>query len=251
MKLSATEKQADFGERFVRHFRRLWLIALGQIRLGSGYRHQRAEEIVQESAMIAMAKLDQFDATQDDGAFLAWMTRIIQLTAKNEGRYEQRRQGLVFDEVMEGSTSSHARAKSAEGVPMPEMLFDVETVGADSEDLAEVGSLAAKESTMRAVKATTFDVGGDTAVVAKHVDDEMLRAIESIEHPARTCLLLKVVDEMSYREIATVLEIEVNTAMSHVHRAKRKLRQMLSPQVVTGVDSDIEVSPGQDAGGLI
>ena len=40
---------------------------------------------------------------------------------------------------------------------------------------------------------------------------------------------LRIVEDSSYEEIAAVLGISVNTAKSHLHQAKRLLRQKLQP----------------------
>lgn len=56
----------------------------------------------------------------------------------------------------------------------------------------------------------------------------VLEAVGGLEETARTCLLLRIVCEMSYREIATAMEIPEGTAMSHVHRSRMALRERLS-----------------------
>lgn len=55
-------------------------------------------------------------------------------------------------------------------------------------------------------------------------DDRMLNALSRLSEEARACLLLRVVDGLSYREISELLEIPEGTAMSHVHRSKKTLR---------------------------
>jgi len=59
-------------------------------------------------------------------------------------------------------------------------------------------------------------------------DDEVMRALENISDDARTCLLLKSVEKMSYKEIATLMQIPEGTAMSMVHRARTSLRKELA-----------------------
>lgn len=70
----------------------------------------------------------------------------------------------------------------------------------------------------------------DEAVVSgtsEPFDDECLAALEELAPQAKACLLLKVVEGLSYTEIATALEIAEGTAMSHVHRSKVYLRERL------------------------
>ncbi|MFG0283872.1 MAG: RNA polymerase sigma factor [Phycisphaerales bacterium JB039] len=57
---------------------------------------------------------------------------------------------------------------------------------------------------------------------------ELLAAVHTLEETPRTCLLLRIVCEMSYREIAAAMEIPEGTAMSHVHRSRAALRKRLS-----------------------
>lgn len=66
-------------------------------------------------------------------------------------------------------------------------------------------------------------------------DDSMTRALASLDETARACLLLRVVLEMTYEQISAVLEIPAGTAMSHVHRSKRRLLEQLSPGGGNGV----------------
>lgn len=56
----------------------------------------------------------------------------------------------------------------------------------------------------------------------------VLEAMQDLDETARTCLLLRIVCDMSYREIATSLDIPEGTAMSHVHRSRKALRERLA-----------------------
>ena len=58
-------------------------------------------------------------------------------------------------------------------------------------------------------------------------DDDVVLALQQISEEARACLLLRVVQQLSYSEIAEVLQIPEGTAMSHVHRAKLSMRERL------------------------
>ncbi|MEM7317205.1 MAG: sigma factor-like helix-turn-helix DNA-binding protein, partial [Planctomycetota bacterium] len=59
-------------------------------------------------------------------------------------------------------------------------------------------------------------------------DDEIAKAIGGLEMIRRSCFLLRVVRNLDYEEIATILDIPPGTAMSHVHRAKSTLRHSLA-----------------------
>ncbi|MEO1495976.1 MAG: RNA polymerase sigma factor [Planctomycetota bacterium] len=59
-------------------------------------------------------------------------------------------------------------------------------------------------------------------------DDEVARAIDALDPERRSCLLLRVVHNLSYQEISEQLGVPEGTAMSHVHRAKSSMRKALS-----------------------
>ncbi|MCA9232047.1 MAG: RNA polymerase sigma factor [Planctomycetales bacterium] len=58
-------------------------------------------------------------------------------------------------------------------------------------------------------------------------DDELLGALKEISTESRCCLLLRVVQSLSYAEIAELMQIPEGTAMSYVHRSKRQIRRIL------------------------
>lgn len=57
----------------------------------------------------------------------------------------------------------------------------------------------------------------------------VVHAIHSLEEPHRSVLALHYLDELSYREIAEVLEIPTGTVMSRLSRAKDVIRRTLFP----------------------
>ncbi len=73
----------EFAESFKASFRTLWLIAVGIVG-----EPNLAEDVVQEAAIVALGKLDQFTPGTN---FRAWMGRIVHFVAMNQARKEQRR----------------------------------------------------------------------------------------------------------------------------------------------------------------
>ncbi len=57
------------------------------------------------------------------------------------------------------------------------------------------------------------------------LDDELMRALDQLSEVARCCLLLRVIDGASYVEISECVGIPEGTAMSHVHRSKKLIRE--------------------------
>jgi RNA polymerase sigma-70 factor (ECF subfamily) len=60
-------------------------------------------------------------------------------------------------------------------------------------------------------------------------DDRVRGALLELSAEMRASFLLRVVLDLSYREIAETLEIPEGTAMSHVHRARERLAERLAP----------------------
>ena len=58
-------------------------------------------------------------------------------------------------------------------------------------------------------------------------DDQVQGALGTLEEVPRACLLLKVVMELGYREIGRLLDIPEGTAMSHVHRSRKRMKAQL------------------------
>lgn len=81
-----------------------------------------------------------------------------------------------------------------------------------------------------AIDPATMDRAGGKVEVSGsgEQDGDVLKALDELDETPRTCLLLRIVREMSYRDIATVLDIPEGTAMSHVHRARKTLRSRLA-----------------------
>ena len=79
----------EFAESFQASFRTLWLIAVGIVGEPA-----LAEDVVQEAAIAALAKLDQFTPGTN---FRAWMGRIVHFVAMNQARKEKRRRSAGSD----------------------------------------------------------------------------------------------------------------------------------------------------------
>ena len=60
------------------------------------------------------------------------------------------------------------------------------------------------------------------------VDGEIQDAMDALAEEYRTVLILAVVEEMSYKEIAAVLKIPIGTVMSRLHRGRKQLQLALA-----------------------
>jgi RNA polymerase sigma-70 factor (ECF subfamily) len=59
-------------------------------------------------------------------------------------------------------------------------------------------------------------------------DEEVLAALRALPSGFQEVIVLADVEELSYKEIAAVLEIPIGTVMSRIHRARRLLRVALA-----------------------
>ena len=156
-----------------------------------------AEDVLLEAAVIALRKLDQFDP---DTSFAAWMTQIVRYVALNHARRRSRHLAVAVDP---------ARLNETVAADTPETSLEVTGHGQLRLDVADRGG----------------------------IDDELLAALRVLDDDARACLLLRVVMELPYREIARMLEIPEGTAMSHVHRARRTLHAQLTTNTPSRIGS--------------
>lgn len=180
---SACLTRTQFNDRFQESWRTLWCV--GAAILGS---RNEVDDVLQESALIALEKLHDFDPQT---SFKAWMSQIVRYTALNTARRRVKQNAIasIHDYKIEQPVGKNYS-------------------NADDE----------------VIDCTTGDLSG----LKESFDDQLLAALQALDDVPRACILLRTVGDMSYREISQVLEIPEGTAMSHVHRARKALRERLS-----------------------
>ena len=68
--------------------------------------------------------------------------------------------------------------------------------------------------------------------IMESLDERLVGAIKRLAGDERQCLLLRLLEGFSYKEIASLLHMPMGTVMSHVHRARMKLREQLADLAV-------------------
>ncbi len=134
--------------------------------------------------------------------FSAWMAEIVRRCALNYRRKASHRRTFAADPAVLGQIN---QADAALGGPWP--------IARDS------GEIVADQASF---------------------DDELTAALAQLSPEARACLLLRIVEKLSYAEITALLHIPEGTAMSHVHRSKAALRQRLSGDARERPDAKLE-----------
>ena len=57
--------------------------------------------------------------------------------------------------------------------------------------------------------------------------DRMYKAISTLPHEQRMVIVMRCLEEMTYREIASAMQCSVGTVKSRIHAARLRLRQRL------------------------
>ena len=100
-------------------------------------------------------------------------------------------------------------------------------IAVDGESL---DALNAADPVARAVARPGDAPAGTTAAVPldwDSLDERLKAALENLQEEYQIVLLLWAVEDLSYKEIADVLDIPIGTVMSRLHRARQKLSVQL------------------------
>ena len=135
----------------------------------------------------AVVALEKLGAFTPGTNFRAWMAQIVRLRAMNQNRKAVRQRTSPVDPVALDRQQVERKSPESTPVTADRLVNDVES----------------------------------------QFDDRLLAALQTVAEIPRACLLLRCVADLSYQEISTMMESPEGTAMSHVHRAKQKLRNLL------------------------
>ena len=76
------------------------------------------------------------------------------------------------------------------------------------------------------------DAGSPDAALLRAADVEMVRgAIDSLPLEYREVLVMREIEGLSYKQIATVADLPPGTVMSRLSRARQRLEQVLAPKI--------------------
>jgi len=67
----------------------------------------------------------------------------------------------------------------------------------------------------------------ESCAAGSQLGDQILRALSGLSEPARSVVILREIQGLSYREISDILHMQMSTLKVTLHRARRKLRDSL------------------------
>jgi len=89
------------------------------------------------------------------------------------------------------------------------------------------------------------DSNPSTMMADRELEHKLHEALDQLPEIHRQVILLREVENLSYSDIASVLEISKGTVMSRLHHARRKLKELLEPYLgPPGTELDDTHSPG-------
>lgn len=74
--------------------------------------------------------------------------------------------------------------------------------------------------------------GPETALIEKEQVLFLQQAMQSLPQASRLVLVLREYGDLSYQEIASVLDVPIGTVMSRLNYARNRLREILKPQLM-------------------
>ena len=154
-------------------------------------------------------------------------------TALRLTRDPDRAQDLVQDTYLK---AFRARARFTEGTNLKAWLFTIlhNTWRNRQRDRARARidfdseAVEAAAETVSDVRASAIE-SPEALLMRAGIDAELKAALERLPPAFREAVWLRDVEELSYQEIAQVLEIPVGTVMSRISRGRRQLVQQLTP----------------------
>ena len=150
--------------------------------------HHDAEEVVQDAFVRAYRGLDSF---RGDSSFETWMHRITMNLARNKFHWNRRR---------------------GEGVTV-----SLSDQGESGEDGDPVGELELPDTSY----------SPDRLIQKVETQDNVIRGMNTLPQSLREAMILRHVKDLSYEEIAGLLNCPVGTVKSRIARGRELLREYL------------------------
>ena len=96
---------------------------------------------------------------------------------------------------------------------------------------AQAGPAGDPDAIIRPSCTEAMDERDPEAILAERSDAAMLRSmIEKLPEPFREALVLRELEDLSYKEIASITQVPIGTVMSRLARARQMLAALLLPE---------------------
>jgi RNA polymerase sigma-70 factor, ECF subfamily len=165
---------------------------------------ERAGDLVQETFLRAFRSRDGFDL-QEHG-MRPWLLRILRNLHLSRVDREKRQPVAVDGEVLDSLNASGGTAGG---------------MGDADDDEAVAGPLELEGTGLAALR-----------INPDELDERLKKALENLQEEYQMVLLLWAVEDLTYKEIAEVLDVPIGTVMSRLHRARQKLSAQLREYAV-------------------
>jgi RNA polymerase sigma-70 factor (ECF subfamily) len=163
----------------------------------------RAEDLVQETCLRAFRSRDSFRLQESGFGIRPWLLRIMHnLHFTRSAREKRQPVALLGDAPEPEARDSGLPLHSGPG-------------GGRGDGHAWDGELASIRLGMSAINADVMD-------------QRLVRELNNLSEEYQVVLLLWAVEELSYKEIAAVLDVPIGTVMSRLHRARQRLARDLA-----------------------
>lgn len=77
-------------------------------------------------------------------------------------------------------------------------------------------------------RATSTRTAPDAEAEAADFRDHLEEALDHVDEPYRSVVILREIQNLKYREISEALDMPMNTVKVYVHRGRKKLRKQLA-----------------------
>jgi RNA polymerase sigma factor (sigma-70 family) len=80
----------------------------------------------------------------------------------------------------------------------------------------------------------THEDDPETSLVRRELQDQLARAVDGLPLPFREVIVMREIQQLSYKEIAEVTGVPIGTVMSRLARARGRLQRVLEAQGMGG-----------------
>jgi RNA polymerase sigma-70 factor (ECF subfamily) len=183
-------------EEAFRSLYRQYYSGVGRFFKARGFSPEDSQDLAQETFIRVFRAIDSF---RGDGTLASWLYQIASNVARNELRSRHAARRYAWNE----RSIDEYLAESADDGPMEP------DYGARSVDLPPVEP-ASLESALARERSQLFS-----------------KALEGLPPTMRRCVVLRVHQELKYREIAQVLNISIGAVKANLYDARARLKHHL------------------------